>query len=105
MRLISTALGHQISGGIGFATNIVLAIAIGYLAKFVPIINPQNGIQFFWSSQEAKTQSINEAAGVGVVVFMSLSLSSSAVCYWLRLKAISDLERFGLTRRMCPSTL
>jgi hypothetical protein len=69
MRLISRELGHQISGGIGFATNVVLAIAIGYLAKFLPIINPQSGVQFFWSSPEAKTQSINEAAGVGVVVF------------------------------------
>jgi hypothetical protein len=70
MRPISWALGHQISGVIRFAANVVLAIAIGYLAKFLPIINPQSGVQFFWSSPEAKTQSINEAAGVGVVVFL-----------------------------------
>jgi hypothetical protein len=69
MKFISTELRHSISGGIRFATNLALAIGIGYLAKFLPIVNPQGGIQFFWSSEKAKTQSINEAAGVGVVVF------------------------------------
>ena len=70
MRLVSTGFGHPISGVIRFTTNLALAIGIGFVAKFLPIINPQDGIQFFWSSEEAKTQSINEAAGVGVVVFI-----------------------------------
>lgn len=70
VRLISAGLGHPISGVIRFTANLALAIGIGYMVKFLPIINLQDGIQFFWSSQEAKTQSMNEAAGVGVVVFI-----------------------------------
>src|SRR5262249_49418792 len=69
-RLISTELRYPILIGSRFATNLALAIGIGYLAKFLPIVNAEDGIQFFWSSKEARTQSINEAAGVGVVVFI-----------------------------------